>query len=210
MITCFSVFFLCKKRQCFSCLLQSWISKPLPQIGCENIVEKNSACNPLFLPFPLFYLPRFKTNLIILTTFFNVVVCAFDLLLGTDLELIEGNLQLVKSMSMFIQRNPQPLSGGSVVSVADSWPGNCEFNPWLRQIFFLAYFRLSPLQKHVRKVVSDFGKKSCVSTGVRKPGNTCVTDRHMTLAVKVALNPNTTNQNLLALIYTGQWKVIYL
>ena len=29
---------------------------------------------------------------------------------------------------------------------------------------------LSPLQKHVRKVVGGFGKKSCVSTGVRKPG----------------------------------------
>ena len=35
------------------------------------------------------------------------------------------------------------------------------------------YFRLSPLLKHVRKVVGGFGKKSCVSTGVRKPGNTC-------------------------------------
>ena len=30
----------------------------------------------------------------------------------------------------------------------------------------VAYFRLSPLQKHVRKVVGGFGKKSCVSTGV--------------------------------------------
>ena len=35
-----------------------------------------------------------------------------------------------------------------------------------------AYFRLSPLLKHVRKVVGGFEKKSCVSTGVRKPGNT--------------------------------------
>ena len=43
-----------------------------------------------------------------------------------------------------------------------------------------------------RKVVGGFGQKSCVSTGVRKPGNT---DRHdTTLGVKVALNPNTTNQ----------------
>ena len=58
-----------------------------------------------------------------------------------------------------------------------------------------AYFRLSPLQKYVRKVVGGFGKKICVSTGVRKPGNMCVTDCHdMTLAVKVALNPNSTNQ----------------
>ena len=61
--------------------------------------------------------------------------------------------------------------------------------------FFLEYFRLSPLQKHVRKAFSGFGKKSCVSTCVRKPGNTCVTDRHdMTLAVKVVLNPSTNNQ----------------
>ena len=39
-------------------------------------------------------------------------------------------------------------------------------------------------------------KESCVSTGVRKTRkHMCVTDRHdMTLAVKVALNPNTTNQ----------------
>ena len=43
---------------------------------------------------------------------------------------------------------------------------------WLSGDFFPAYFHLSPLQKHVRKVVSGFGKKSSVSTGVRKPGNT--------------------------------------
>ena len=87
-------------------------------------------------------------------------------------------------------------SGGSVVSMSDSKSGGCEFDPHLRRLFFLAYFRLSPLQKHVRKVVSGFGKKTSVSTGVRKPGNTCVTDRHdMTLDVKVALNPNTTDQS---------------
>ena len=70
-----------------------------------------------------------------------------------------------------------------------------EFNPRLSQLFLPAYFRLSPLQKHVRKVVGGFGKKSCVSNDVRKPGNICVSDRHdMTLAVKVALNPNATKQ----------------
>ena len=37
----------------------------------------------------------------------------------------------------------------------------------------LTYLLISrPLQKHVRKVVGGFGKKSCVSIGVRKPGNT--------------------------------------
>ena len=66
----------------------------------------------------------------------------------------------------------KPRLGGSVVSVSDSCPGGCEFDPRLRRLFFPAYFRLSPLQKHVRKVVRGFGKKSCVSICVRKPGNT--------------------------------------
>ena len=97
-----------------------------------------------------------------------------------------------------------PRPDGSVASVSDSWPGGYEFDPWLKRLFFPAYFRLSPLQKHVRKVVGGFGKKSCVSTGVRKPGNTlCVTDRHdMTLAVEVELKPNTTNQPKLILYLT--------
>ena len=87
---------------------------------------------------------------------------------------------------------------GSVVS------GDCEFDSRLRRTFFPAYFRLLALQKHVRKVVGGFGKKSCVRNGVRKPGkNMCVTDRHdMTLAVKVALNANTTNQP--TIIYRSQ------
>ena len=32
---------------------------------------------------------------------------------------------------------------------------------------------------YVRKVVGGFGKKSCVSTGVRKPGNTCASSTAM-------------------------------
>ena len=56
-----------------------------------------------------------------------------------------------------------------MVSVLDSGLGGCEFDLRLKRLFFLVYFRLSPLQKHVRKVVVGFGKKSCVSTGVRKP-----------------------------------------
>ena len=52
-----------------------------------------------------------------------------------------------------------PCPGGSVVSVSDSLPGGCEFDPQLRRTFFPAYFRLSPLQKNVRKVVGGFGKK---------------------------------------------------
>ena len=74
---------------------------------------------------------------------------------------------------------------------------------WLRvrspveATFLAGVFSLFISAEACGKVVGGFGKKSCVSTGVRKPGNTCVTDRHdMTLAVKVALNPNTTNQPL--------------
>ena len=39
--------------------------------------------------------------------------------------------------------------------------------------------RLSRLQKHVKKAVGGFGKKSCVSTSVRKPGNTCASPTAM-------------------------------
>ena len=81
--------------------------------------------------------------------------------------------------------------GGLEVSVSYSWSGACEFDPWLRWIFFPAYFCLSPLQKHVGKVVDGFGKKSCVNTGVRKPGNMCASPTAM---IQVVLNPNTTNQ----------------
>ena len=65
-----------------------------------------------------------------------------------------------------------PCPAGSLVSMSDSGPGGCEFDHRLRRLFFPVYFRLSPQQKHLRKVVDGFGKKSCVSTGVRKPGNT--------------------------------------
>ena len=70
---------------------------------------------------------------------------------------------------------------------------------WLRvqslgEATLFVFFRLSPLHKHVRKSSWWLWKEIYVSTGVRKPGNTCVTDCHdMTLAVKVALSLNTTN-----------------
>ena len=56
---------------------------------------------------------------------------------------------------------PHPV--GSVVTVSDSWPGGCEFDP-----------RLKPLASAEawEKVVGGFGKKSSVWTGVRKRGNT--------------------------------------
>ena len=54
---------------------------------------------------------------------------------------------------------------------------------WVRSsveaTFLPVYFHLSPLQKHVRKVVVGFGKKSCVSTDVRNPGNTCASPTAM-------------------------------
>ena len=52
-----------------------------------------------------------------------------------------------------------------------------------------------------------FGKKSCVSTGVRKPENTYASLTAMirtALAVKVVLNPNTTNQLMCGILTLSQ------
>ena len=80
---------------------------------------------------------------------------------------------------LFLRDHGQPRPDGSVVSVSDSRPGSCEFETRLKRNFLPAYFRLSPLLKHVRKAVGGFGKKSCVSTGVSKPGNTCASPTAM-------------------------------
>ena len=47
---------------------------------------------------------------------------------------------------------------------------------WVRAI---ANKKISVFEETVRKVVGGFGKKSCVRTGVRKPGNTCVSPTAM-------------------------------
>ena len=65
-------------------------------------------------------------------------------------------------LSQGLMLKSPPAWVAQVVSVSNSWPDGCEFDPQLRGLFFLAYFRLSPLQKHVRKVVSGFGKKLVV------------------------------------------------
>ena len=86
--------------------------------------------------------------------------------------------------------------GGSVVSVSDSLPGGREFDPRLRPTFFTAYFRLLPLQKPVRmRSWWLWEEKLCSYWCEKARKHMCVTDSHdMTLAVKVVLNPNTTNQ----------------
>ena len=58
---------------------------------------------------------------------------------------------------------------GSVVRVSDSRHGDCEFDSWLRQTFFLAQtFSAEACEKSSRWL----WKESCVNTVVRKPGNT--------------------------------------
>ena len=69
------------------------------------------------------------------------------------------------------------VGGGDISLWQERRPGRThhlvvEFDPRLRRTFFPVYFGLSPLQRLVRKVVGGFGKKSCVSSGVRKLGNT--------------------------------------
>ena len=96
----------------------------------------------------------------------------------------------------FIHSSPvlKPHLGGAVVSVLGSWHGGCAFDNQLRRNFFPTYFRLLPLLKHVRKVDSGFGKKFVLVLVWESQETMCVTDCHdMTLAVKVALNLNTTN-----------------
>ena len=80
--------------------------------------------------------------------------------------------------------------------MSDSWPGDSDFDTRLKWTFFLVYFRLSPL-KHVRKVVSGFGKEVVKVLVWKARKHMCVTDCHdMTIGVKVALNPNTINQSI--------------
>ena len=46
-----------------------------------------------------------------------------------------------------------PHQGGSVVNASNSWPGGCEFHTRFKRTSFPAYFHISPLLKHLRKVV---------------------------------------------------------
>ena len=109
---------------------------------------------------------------------------------GRFLETLSEKEKIIVKSIFLLSHQPHP--GGSVVSMSDSWPDGCEFDPQLRRLFFPAYFRLSPLQKHVRKVVGGCGRKSCVSIPVWESQETYASP---TLDVKLALNPNTTNQS---------------
>ena len=98
---------------------------------------------------------------------------------------------------MFTFHNVRPCLGGSVVSVSDSLPSGFEFEPTnlLSGVF-------PPLTSAEAREKSSWWlwKESCVSTDVRRPGNTVmyIIDRHdMTLAVKVVLTPvQPTNYNV--------------
>ena len=71
--------------------------------------------------------------------------------------LIGNNTESLVSFRGPVRRRARQV--GSMVSMSDSGPGGCEFDTWLRQTFFPAYFRFSPLLKHVKKVVGGFGRK---------------------------------------------------
>ena len=71
-----------------------------------------------------------------------------------------------------------PCTGGSLVIMSDSWLGGCEFETWLRWTFFLAYFRLSPLLKPVRKVVGGNVKKVELVLCEKARKHMCITDHH--------------------------------
>ena len=71
--------------------------------------------------------------------------------------LVGNNTESLVSFRGPVRRRARQV--GSMVSMSDSGPGGCEFHTWLRKIFFPAYFRFSPLLKHVEKVVGGFGRK---------------------------------------------------
>ena len=80
-----------------------------------------------------------------------------------------------------------------------------KFDTRLRQTLFGEFSPLTSAET-CEKSNRWLWKESCVSAGVRKPGNTwvCVTDRHdMTLTVTAALKPNTCKQ-------IGHTWIIYL
>ena len=79
-------------------------------------------------------------------------------MLSISSKLIDG-IMLNTILSFFQVPHRVARPGGTVVSVYGSWPSGCEFETRLRRNLFLAYFRLSPLLKHVRKAVGGFGKK---------------------------------------------------
>ena len=89
------------------------------------------------------------------------------------------NMKVTVAVICLLGKKNVSRPGVLVVSVSSSLPGGYEFETWLRRHFFPAYFRLSPLLKHVRKVVYGFEKKLVLVTGVRKPGNTGATPTAM-------------------------------
>ena len=81
------------------------------------------------------------------------------------------------------------LPGWWACRTRDLSPGGCEFDNRLRGTYFSSFTSAEACKKSLW-----LWKESCVSTGVRKPGNMYVIDPHdMTLAVKLVLNPNSAN-----------------
>ena len=82
---------------------------------------------------------------------------------------------------------------------------------WACQTYDLVVVSLIPVEGTFlsgvfsRKVVGGFGKKSYVSSGVRKPGKTCVS-YDMTLAVKVVLTLSQTSPRFYVSAVQVFWK----
>ena len=90
-----------------------------------------------------------------------------------------------------------------MVSPLDSWPGGCEFDPWLRWTFFLGNFL--PLTS-AEACEKKWLWKKVVQVLVWESQETHVRHRpswYVTLAVKVALNPSTTNQLVFSFFHLG-------
>ena len=153
----------------FRIFIQHWHHLYKLFLRGENSGKKRKCLLPRFSPFPSMFSTFNKSNL-------NFVVIFHSSSTHVLVSPFANNPFFAHVWSTNLLK---PQMGGSVVSVSDSWPGGCKFDPWLKRLFFPVFFRLSPLQKHVRKVVGGLGKESCVNTSVRKPGNICASPTAM-------------------------------
>ena len=98
---------------------------------------------------------------------------------------------LSKVYQMTRSNSDEPRQGSSVVSVSDSRPGGCEFDPRLRRTFLSCVFSPLTSAEACEKGTRWFWKEKLCSYWCEKARkHICVTDSHdMTLVVKVALTP---------------------
>ena len=151
-----------------------------PQFGCSNTVNINNQNPRLFKAI----LKRMFTEYDVTETpevvspFASGGVITVTLLTGETIEIpYSANMEILEVKNRIKAKMGHDVSKQKFLHNDFELTVRSYFVWWsciqpLARARVAPHFCLSPLQKHVRKVGGGFGKKSCVSTGVRKPGNT--------------------------------------